>query len=286
MISLKNNFDISDISFIKVGGIVKEYIESDNLYEILKYLKNKNFIAISNTSKILFAFDYLDKSIVKFKKNDFINFKDTFFAYSGISLNKLYQYSLKYHFSGFEKIATIPGLLGGSLVNNASFLKQEISQHLKRVLLYYNNKLVFFNKNELDFSYRHSSLNKENLLIVGAEFYKIHKDRLDLIREYNEALKYRKDKQNHFKNTLGSTFKNQNNLIIGKVIDELGLKGYKISQNVYVSNKHGNFIIIKEKTIYKEIIDLITFLKDVLYNYLGVEIYLEINIISWNGKSG
>ena len=62
---IKNDFDLSNISYIKVGGITKTYIEIENVIELFN-LQN-DFIAIGNCSKILFAFDYLSKTIVKFK---------------------------------------------------------------------------------------------------------------------------------------------------------------------------------------------------------------------------
>ena len=64
---IEKDFDISQVSYIKVGGIVKKYIEVDNVSDL--YNVTEDFIPISNTSKILFAFDYLDKTILKFTKS-------------------------------------------------------------------------------------------------------------------------------------------------------------------------------------------------------------------------
>lgn len=127
MIIIKNNFDIKKISYIHVGGVVKQYIEFDD-YHVLKNIDK--FISLGNTSKILFCFDYSPNVFTKYVKKKIYFFKDKFFVYSGISLLKLNEILMKKNITGFEKLSTIPGLLGGSIVNNASFLDQCISDLL------------------------------------------------------------------------------------------------------------------------------------------------------------
>ena len=90
---IRENFDISDISYIKVGGIVKKLYEIDKISEL--FLLENNFICIGNTSKILFAFNYLNKNIVKFKMNKIVYFNDSYFIYSGATLSQIYNFLLE-----------------------------------------------------------------------------------------------------------------------------------------------------------------------------------------------
>lgn len=279
---IKNDFDLSNISYIKVGGITKTYIEIENVIELFN-LQN-DFIAIGNCSKILFAFDYLSKTIVKFKISKIVYFKDTYFVYSGAKISNVYASLKNKGISGFEYISTIPGLIGGSIVNNASFLGQCISDNLIKILVYEEGKFRWISKDKCNFRYRKTDLNKENFLIIGAMFKVVYLNRNEIEKKHFDAIMYRKNHQNEYINTLGSTFVNKDNLIIGKVLDELGYKGFKYSNNVKISQKHANFIVVNDKTHYLEIYSFIDYLKRLLYYYLKKNISLEINVITKDGK--
>lgn len=282
MIKIFKNYHINKKSFIHVGGIVKEYCECDNLYESINYLKNKEFICLGNTSKILFDFTYCNKNFFCYKNDKLVFFKDYFFASSGISLLNLYLKLKEKNIGGFSYLATIPGLLGGSIVNNSSFKEECISDLLIKVLVFENNRFKILNKNELNLTYRNSNLKKDNLFIVGAYFlikYDYEIEKKNLI-----AKNYRKSVQFNTFNSLGSTFKNYQNYQIGKILDNLSLKGYKYSQNLMISPFHANFILIKPYSSSKDMHNLINFLKKVLYNYLGEEIEIEIQIINEYGR--
>lgn len=283
MILINEQYDMSKKSFIHVGGVVKEYIECDDLIQIKKYLTHRNFIAISNTSKILFSFDKSEVSYVCFIKNKIVFFEKSYFVYSGVSLNYLNHILMKKQITGFEYLSTIPGLVGGSIINNSSFLNQCISDSLIRILVFENGNFFFINKEDIIFKYRYSSLKKNNFLIIGAEF-SLKKDiAYQIKKKFEYGQSYRKKFQDLKSNTLGSTFKNGNGYIIGKVLDELKYKGYVFNENLRISNIHSNFILIKPHTNYREINNFINFLKEVLYNYLKEEIKEEIQIIYSDG---
>ena len=281
MIIIKNNFDIKKISYIHVGGVVKQYIEFDD-YHVLKNIDK--FIYLVNTSKILFCFDYSPNVFIKYVKKKIYFFKDKFFAYSGISLLKINEILMKKNITGFEKLSTIPGLLGGSIVNNASFLDQCISDLLIKILVYENKKIYFIDKKDLDITYRNTNLKRNNFLLIGAYFYLKYDLPENILKRYNLAKEYRILHQEN-KLSLGSTFKNGKNYKIGQILDKLSYKGFSLSKNCYVSNKHANFIIIEKGANYKEIYYLINFLKNVLYNYLQEDVYLEIQVIFKDGRS-
>lgn len=284
MIKIYHNYSISKKSYIHVGGRVKTYCECDDLYESIKYLKNKDFISIGNTSKILFNFSYCSKLFFCFTNKKIVFFKDVFFAYSGISLYELYFRLKNKNITGFSLLATIPGFLGGSIVNNSSFKEQCISDLLIKILVFQDNKLIFLSKEELNLSYRNSSLKKDNLLIIGGYFKIIKGSKENIKKEFLLANKYRLEKQKFTFNSLGSTFKNTEKYQIGKILDNLSLKGYIFSKSVKVSPLHANFILIKPYSSSKDVNNLIKFLEKVLYNYLGEKISKEIQIINKDGR--
>ena len=78
----------------------------------------------------------------------------------------------------------------------------------------------------------------------------------------------------------GSVFKNPLNTSAGKLIDELGLKGFNIN-DAYISNIHANFIVNKGNCKSKDIKKLIAYIKDKVYNKYKINLELEQVIIEW-----
>ena len=76
----------------------------------------------------------------------------------------------------------------------------------------------------------------------------------------------------------GSVFRNPEGLIAGKLIDDLGLKGYKIG-DAMVSLKHANFIINAGNATSEDIVKLIRKVKREVKKHYNIELILEQEII-------
>ena len=88
----------------------------------------------------------------------------------------------------------------------------------------------------------------------------------------------RKEKQPIQMPSAGSTFKRGNNFITAKLIDECGLKGYKIG-DAEVSKKHAWFIVNTGNATAQDVLDLIEYVKNTVYNKTNNLIELEVQII-------
>lgn len=89
---------------------------------------------------------------------------------------------------------------------------------------------------------------------------------------------YRKEKQPIEFPSAGSTFKRGEDFITAKLIDEAGLKGYKIG-GAEVSTKHSGFIINKGNATAKDVLQLVNYVKEEINKKFGRNIELEIEII-------
>ena len=125
----------------------------------------------------------------------------------------------------------------------------------------YNGEEKEFSNSELAFSYRNSIFKKE-----------------EIQAKMEEYAKYRKEKQPIEYPSAGSTFKRGEDFITAKLIDEAGLKGYKIG-GAEVSTKHGGFIINKEGATAKDVLTLVEYIQKTVYHKFQKEIELEIEII-------
>lgn len=274
---LFKSYPISKISYVKVGGTVnKLYVVKNEEDFKLVLTFEKNVRIIGQSSKILFAFNYdsstyiLDRNDYIFETNDYIEIG------GGTHLNKIGAYFEKNGYDGFSKIRTIPGRLGGSIVQNASCYNQSISDNIIEVKVIYNNKIMYKSKQDLAFSYRSSIFKFVPYVILSARYKKIKKDLNLLIKETNETILLRNKTQPVDKLTFGSTFKNFNGYVVSKILDELSLKGFSCSDKVCISKKHSNFLEIKKDCSYEQIILLLHSLSGVLYKWMGVFFPLEI----------
>ena len=88
----------------------------------------------------------------------------------------------------------------------------------------------------------------------------------------------RNEKQPLDKPNAGSTFKRGEGFITAKLIDECGLKGYKIG-GAEVSTKHAGFVVNAGEATSKDILDLIEYIKKEVNKKFNVSIEPEIQIV-------
>ena len=107
MLKIKYNYLISNVSYIRVGGRVKIYIETDEIESIKKILKvNKKIKYIGNTSNIFFSFFNSEYIFIKYINKEFIMGKYITLG-SSLSLNYVSNKLMENNLSGFEKISGI-----------------------------------------------------------------------------------------------------------------------------------------------------------------------------------
>ena len=271
-------YNLKMSNYTHLDSIVEKFLITDDINSILSLLKNNyQLFYVGKMSKLLFAFYYKKIFVVKYVKEEILIKDNLLFVTSGTSLLKLGNFCIQNGISGFEKIMTIPGLVGGSLINNASFLDQCISDNLLFLEIIDQNGLFhIIKKDELVVKYRQLSINYPNPFIYRAVF-KINKtERVKLYNQKKEAFLYRLTNQPRIL-SLGSTFKNYHHLKAYKLIkDNLDFYEY---DSLKLSQRHLNFIEITNETDYLKMVKLIERIQEVLYNKLGFYLESEIKII-------
>ena len=276
MFKIYYNFDISEISYIKVGGKVKLYIVTDEINIIRKILKiNRNIKYIGNTSNIFFSFSYSDTIYIKYINNRF-KIDNKVMVGSSLSIPFLIRKLLENNIGGFEKMIGIPASVGGALINNASSYFHSISDYLIEIIgMDINGKINKILKDEIQFNYHNSSLRNRDFLIICA-FLKIQNfNKLICLENIDKVNKMRKKTQPHNKMTLGSIFVKDDRVIVPKILEELGVKGKKRNKTI-ISYIHSNFFEVEKDENFENITSLIEETNQLLYNKLGYYIDLEI----------
>ena len=198
---------------------------------------------------------------------------------AGVKIGRLSRELLNKEIAGFEFASGIPGTIGGAVRMNAGAYGKEIKDILisTKYMDSYGNIHVLKNS-EHEFKYRKSIFKSKDWIILESilELEKGSKENIEeLIKKYSDS---RKDTQPVDKSSAGSTFKRGEDFITAKLIDDCGLKGYSIG-DAKVSEKHAGFIINNGNAKAKDILDLIEYIKQKVYEKYGKNIELEIEVI-------
>ena len=256
----------------------------DNLLLLLNYIKDNNmrYYIIGKGSNIILPDTKLDGIIISLELLNKITFNNNIVnVESGASLAHFARETINKGLSGLEYIATIPGTVGGALYGNAGVKDHEIYDNIIYVEVIRNNELIKLNRNDIEVSYRHTEFKNTNDIIVSGTF-ELKDGNLE---EMNNIVKENREKRLNtqpleYKNA-GSVFKNPEGNYAGKLIEELGLKGYKIG-DAQVSMKHANFIVNLGNATSKDIKELIKLIKDKVYERYNIELELEQIVIDWD----
>ncbi|MFH1762025.1 MAG: UDP-N-acetylmuramate dehydrogenase [bacterium] len=200
----------------------------------------------------------------------------------GTMLNDLVYYVNNSGFAGIQELAGIPGTIGGAIVMNAGAFGQEIKDHLKEVkLLDVLGKTCCYKADELEMSYRTSSLKSKNYIVLEAEFVFNPGKKTD-IRKLNEdsrnILNRRSAKQPLEFKSCGSVFERPSGYYAGSLIDECGLKGYGYG-GAEVSHKHANFIVNMGNATSNDIYNVMKHVEDEVYKKKGIILKREVVLV-------
>ncbi|MCH7819419.1 MAG: UDP-N-acetylmuramate dehydrogenase [Candidatus Marinimicrobia bacterium] len=203
-------------------------------------------------------------------------------AESGVSLAKFVATCRKHNLAGVEKLAGIPGSLGGALFMNAGAFGSEISQKLKSLtLLLEDGEFVELRAIELQFEYRESNL-PEGAIILESEFeLELVEDASELYGNSREIVKERNTKQPVTLPSTGSIFKNPaEGDSAGKLIEDAGLKGTRAGGAI-ISDKHANFILNSGNAKAEDVMHLIALAQKTVQDKFGVELELELQLVGF-----
>lgn len=245
---------------------------------IIKKNKSKWFI-LGNGSNIILP-KYYDGVIIKLDNLNKCTINDNnIYVESGYMLNKLANELSNKGYTGIEWATGIPGTIGGAIYGNAGAYKSSMSEILVDVTLLDNENIITLKNEELEFSYRDSLLKHRKNLIVLSCNIKLEKGNTEEIKKTIEerTLKRIETQPLEYPNC-GSVFRNPEGMAAGKLIDDLGLKGYT-EGGAKISEKHANFIINYDNATSEDIIKLIELIKDKIKKNYNIDLVLEQEII-------
>ena len=273
---------LSEYCTYGIGGKSKYYCKISDVSELneciqFALLEKIPYQVIGNGSNVIFDDKGYNGLIINLSGLDGLKLKDnTLFCGAGVKLNALINYLKPYGFLGIEKLYGIPATLGGALCMNAGCLGQSIADRVVKVNCLYKNGFITLHKNDCRFGYRESLFSKGEYIIVSCELYFENSDKEVFEKELQIAKEYRA-KQPKGK-SCGCVFKNPNGLSAGKLIEECGLKGYRIG-GAFISDVHANYIINDKNATFEDVKNLIKTCKEQVKKRFNVDLLTELKYI-------
>jgi UDP-N-acetylmuramate dehydrogenase len=195
-------------------------------------------------------------------------------------LGRTVTYCAKHDLGGMEGLIGVPGTVGGALRMNAGAYGMQIGSYVREVKLYRATarKIEILRGDQISFEYRHTSFAPDDMMLaVTLELpSKSYQEIIQGIRICNEK---RRASQPLGQKSAGCIFKNPPGASAGRMIDELGLKGFSVG-DARVSDRHANFFVNAGNASAKDMLSLISDVRDRVEKAYGVK--LENEVVVWN----
>lgn len=281
-ISTQSNVYASTLTTFKIGGVVDLVAVPKSTDELIACadLANRHgvkYIVVGRGSNILFPDNGYRGLVIRTDGLRSIEFEcaaDGSFlvrADCGVPLTSLALECAKKSLTGLEFAYGIPGALGGAIYMNAGAYGGEMSNIVAETLCYdaKEQRIVLLRGCEHKFEYRKSVFSVESQLICLTSTLRLTAGEPEEIFSIMNANKTaRKEKQPLEYPSAGSIFKRHPGYFIGKIIDEMGLKGFAIG-GAQVSEKHAGFIVNTGNATANDVKALIGFLSNKIHEHYG-----------------
>ncbi len=198
---------------------------------------------------------------------------------AGATLTAISRHAQREGLTGLEFAVGIPGSVGGALVMNAGAYGGQISQFLKTAtVMDRDGTIKKYSNSDLHFNYRHSRFLEEDLIALEATFELQSGKKEEIIKRMQELTEQRRTKQPIEMPCAGSVFKRPPNIYVGPLVEEAGLKGFRIG-GAEVSKKHAGFIVNVDKATCEDVLSLIKLIQKTIKEKYGVYLEPEIRIV-------
>ena len=185
---------------------------------------------------------------------------------------------------GLEWSVGIPGTVGGAAVMNAGAQGGCIADRLVsvRVMPITGGDSFELTADQLEFGYRHSVLQQDNLVVLSARFrLEPGHDPKELNRVTSGNLAHRTTTQPYQQPSCGSVFRNPEPEKAGRLIEAMGLKGTRIG-GAEVSTLHANFIVNTGDAQAQDIHQLIHLVQDRIELAHGIRLHPEVKRLGFD----
>ena len=252
--------DFSKYSSLKIGQEVEVTLldKADDYSDEYFFIGGANNLLLSPTPP---------KLMMLSKKYDYIKIEDNLLKIGGATPSgKVASFCKKHNIANFEFLSHLPGKMGGLVYMNAGLKEYEIFNFLYDVTTIEKK----FLKDEIIYEYRRTNIKKPIIEVTFLVENGFDNEKVEL---------FKKMRSNQPKlPSAGSCFKNPKGDYAGRLIEAVGLKGYRVGAMEF-SSIHANFLVNHGAGEYKDAIYLIEEVQKRVFKEFGVKLELEIQIL-------
>ncbi len=277
---------MKDYTSMHVGGIVKMLLlpsrkeEIGEIKKLLHHLDIPHYV-VGNGTNLVVADEGYSGVIIKLSDN----FSDIFVcgnemtALSGASMASLSNSAMRESLSGLEFASGIPGTVGGAVAMNAGAYDGEMKNVvIETTCIDGAGETVILRGAEHKFGYRTSHIQKSKLIVLEVKMRLIKGETKQIQAKMQELNRRRREKQPLNLPSAGSAFKRPAGYYAAKLIEDAGLKGYRIG-GAQVSVKHCGFIVNTGDATATDVIQLMEYVKKRVFQNSGVMLEQEIRVL-------
>jgi len=283
---IKYDEPLKNHTSLRIGGPADVFCSPGNIEDLKKVVSifkeyNMPFRVIGNGTNLLILDNGIRGLVINLNK-DFkkIEFSDKIVKVgAGVSLVHLSKMALNRELSGLEFACSIPGALGGAIINNASFKGNCMADVVQNVtFLSPGNKIERTSKSSLNFNYCECNLKDKPVIILEATLLLEKGNKEKIESKIKQNIEIRKTRQPLDRFSAGSIFKNPPGYYAGELAENVGAKGLSKGK-AQVSSKHANFIINNGGASAGDILYLIEEIEKRVKRNFGVKLEREIEIL-------
>ena len=287
---IKFNYSLKNHTWLNIGGNAKIFFFPETLSELrefLLYLKreNNNLFIIGAGSNLLISDNVQNRIFIKLGKNfNKISLTKNNVVIAGCSIldKNVSNFACEHSLSGLEFLSCIPGSIGGGIRMNSGCFGTEFKDVLLSVqVMDFSGRVYTINSKNINFEYRQTNLPK-NLIFLSASFTTNKKDKKEIEEKIYKFKEKKESTQPLRVKTGGSTFKNPKNHLEKKVwqIIKENVDNQISFGDAKISEKHSNFFININNASFKDMHDLINFVKKKVKEKTGISLQLELEIVN------
>lgn len=287
----------------RVGGPARYFVSpagEEALAAVLRLCRKEGmpYYILGNGSNLLVSDQGYDGVMIlmgdgflKLEKKLFGDRDDVIYTVgAGLLLSRIAKEALEDSLTGFEFAAGIPGTLGGAVVMNAGAYGGEMKDIIRSVrVMDPQGNLLELDASQMDFAYRHSCVLEKHYIVLSAELELRRGDKAQIQAQMEDLAARRREKQPLEYPSAGSTFKRPAGYFAGKLIQDAGLRGFRVG-GAQVSEKHCGFMINREQATAEDIRTLCHEIQKKVKDTFGVDLECEIRMLGWaepeEGKCG
>lgn len=279
---------LSALTTFKIGGPARLLVDVPltaipALSEILNACQKQGIptVWMGRGSNLLCADEGLDAVVLRMEADTAVNVEDDrlLSCSAGVTLTALCRAAQKHGLTGLEFAFGIPGSVGGAVYMNAGAYDGEIKTVLESVdVLTKDGKIKHLTAPLLDLSYRHSRFMETGEIVLTATFKLKPGDPEAITAKMNELTARRREKQPLEYPSAGSFFKRPTGFFAGKLVEDCGLKGFRVG-DAQVSEKHAGFVINRGNATCADVKALAKAVHDKVLAETGAELRPEVRLI-------